>query len=215
MRQRLRTVFTLDLRSIALFRIGLSLCLLLDLFLRSFDLRAFYTDEGVLSRADWLEIAPKLHWSLHAASGDAWFQSILFIATAMFALCLLFGYRTRLMTFLCWAMTVSLLNRNTYISQAGDELLVILLFWAMFLPLHARYSVDAALSYSKTRSQRDKYYRQPLFLGRHCRYHVTDSVSLYFHCLAQNRRTLAGDYGCRLLRTQPTRLCNSLGCLAA
>ncbi|HEY9545373.1 MAG TPA: HTTM domain-containing protein, partial [Solimonas sp.] len=42
-----------------------------------------------------------------------------------------------------WA---SLINRNPIVLIGGDLLLCCLLFWAMFLPLAARYSVDAALS---------------------------------------------------------------------
>jgi len=39
----------------------------------------------------------------------------------------------------------SLINRNQLITQAGDQLLIVMSFWSMFLPIGARYSVDAAL----------------------------------------------------------------------
>jgi hypothetical protein len=44
-------VFGLDLRSLALFRIGLALILLFDLYYRALDLRAFYTDWGLYPRS--------------------------------------------------------------------------------------------------------------------------------------------------------------------
>ena len=44
------TVFYIDIRSLVLFRIGISCLLLCDLFNRSFDLAAHYSDEGVLPR---------------------------------------------------------------------------------------------------------------------------------------------------------------------
>ena len=55
------------------------------------------------------------------------------------------GYRARLATIACWFLVMSIHNRNPMILSAGDILLRLLLFWAMFLPLGARYSVDAAL----------------------------------------------------------------------
>ena len=48
-------------------------------------------------------------------------------------------------TVLSWMLLLSLQSRNEMISQGGDVLMLMLLFWAMFLPLGARFSVDAAL----------------------------------------------------------------------
>lgn len=142
---RLKTVFSIDLRALAVFRICLSLVILADLFIRAFDLRDFYTDQGVMPRELWGKTTSSLYWSFHVASGELWFQVLLFLAAGIIALCLLVGYRTRLMTILSWLFLASLINRNHFILQAGDHLLVILTFWAMFLPLNARYSVDSAL----------------------------------------------------------------------
>ena len=46
----LSDVFGIDTRSLAVFRIGLALTILLDLVLRAQDLGAHYTDAGVLPR---------------------------------------------------------------------------------------------------------------------------------------------------------------------
>lgn len=141
----IRRVFSLDLRSIALFRILLALLILSDLILRSADLSTFYTDAGVLPRENWLEIAHRWQWSIHAASGELWWQILLFSVAAIFALALLFGYRSRLAAIGSFVLLVSLLNRNGLLLQGGDQLLGIMSFWAIFLPLGARYSFDAAL----------------------------------------------------------------------
>ena len=45
------SVFRLDVRSLAVFRIGLALTILLDLAIRAQDLGAHYTDAGVVPRA--------------------------------------------------------------------------------------------------------------------------------------------------------------------
>ena len=140
-----KKVLGIDLRSLALLRVCLALLILMDLFLRSFDMKAFYTDSGILPRGRWLEVTNKLHYSLHAASGDLFWQILLFSLAAVFAFGLLVGYRSKLMALLSFIMLASLINRNQLITQAGDSLLVVMTFWALFLPIGARYSVDAAL----------------------------------------------------------------------
>jgi len=143
----LKNLFSFDLRSLALFRVGLALLILGDLIHRSFDLRAFYTDFGVLPR--WVLIQNSDHClSLHAMSGSLAFQVILFLIAGGFALMLLLGWRTRLATVVSWVFIVSLHDRNFLILQGGDDLLRMLLFWGMFLPLGARGSVDFALAES-------------------------------------------------------------------
>ena len=142
----LRNAYSLDLRSLALFRIGLALVLLGDLFVRSFDLTAFYTDWGVLPRAALLEkFSPADRFSVHLLSGQPTFQVALFLTAGVFALMLLFGVRTRFAAVASWFMVVSLQNRNPEILQGGDVYLRLLAFWAIFLPISAVYSVDSAL----------------------------------------------------------------------
>ena len=145
--QGLRNAFSFDLRSIALFRILLALIILWDLALRSQHLSAFYTDSGVLPREFWLQLANPWHWSIHAASGQLWWQLTLFILAALVAIGLLVGYRTRLMAWLSFILLASLLNRNALILNSGDQLLAVMSFWSLFLPLNARWSVDAALQH--------------------------------------------------------------------
>ena len=149
---RLRTVFSIDLRSLALFRVMLALVVLADLALRSADLAAFYTDAGVLPRRDLLSIGHRWYWSIHTASGELWWQVVLFALAAAFALALLVGYRTRLASIGTFVLVASLLNRNPLVLQGGDQLLAVICFWAMFLPLGARRSVDAALEPALRRS---------------------------------------------------------------
>ena len=146
-RSRLRDAFVrrvgVDARALAALRISLGLLLLADLFLRSLDLVAFYTDAGVLPRSALREAFPAFAaLSIHALSGDAWFQAILFLVAAGFALALLFGYRTRLATLASLVLLVSIQARNPMVLNAGDSVLRRLLFWSLFLPLGGRWSVD-------------------------------------------------------------------------
>ena len=133
---------SVDLRALAAFRIGLGALLIAELIRRSRSLTAFYTDAGVLPRsalfADYSEV-----YSLHALSGDPWVVASLFAVAGAVALALLVGYRTRLATVVSWLLLLSLQARNPMVLNAGDALLAMLLFWGVFLPLGARWSVDA------------------------------------------------------------------------
>ncbi|AZQ14006.1 HTTM domain-containing protein [Halorubrum sp. PV6] len=132
----------IDRRALAAFRIGLGVLLIVDLLARSRSLTAFYTDGGVLpSRAFFADYSTIR--SVHAFVGEPWAVGVLFAAAAVFALALTVGYRTRLATVVSWLLLLSLHTRNPMVLNAGDSLLLMLLFWSVFLPLGARWSVDA------------------------------------------------------------------------
>jgi hypothetical protein len=146
---KLAAIFGLDLRSLAVFRIGLAMIVIADLISRSQALNAHYTDAGVLpGQALTRELLHPWYWSLHLISGHFLFQALLFLLAFLIALAMLVGYRTRLATIAIWALNVSVQNRNPALIFAGDDVLRAVLFWAMFLPLGACYSMDSALNSS-------------------------------------------------------------------
>ena len=106
--QKIKELFGADLRSLAIFRIAIALLIILDLMIRVSDLEAFYTDEGLIPR-NFLYMEQHYHWytSIYMLSGSKVFVSVLFLVNGFFVLCLLFGYRTQLMTFACWILMIS------------------------------------------------------------------------------------------------------------
>lgn len=141
---RLAQLFSVDTRSLALLRVGLGLTLLVDLALRARTFSDHYTAAGVLP----LELLrAQLHVpalpGLHLISDAPLFQAALFCVSAVFAVMLLLGYRTRWASVACWLLLLSLHARNPLLQDAGDKILRLTLFWSMFLPLGARASLDA------------------------------------------------------------------------
>jgi len=145
----------MDLRSLAVFRIGVAAFTLWDLLSRSFDLTAHYTDAGVLPRVATLfyyagspvyDAWSPTNLSVHMLTGTRFGIGIIFLFQAIAALLLLVGYRTRLMTFICWFLLASLQARNPLVLSVGDDVLRVLLFFAIFLPLGMHYSIDSALN---------------------------------------------------------------------
>ncbi|WP_328764986.1 HTTM domain-containing protein [Haloarcula rubra] len=143
-REALGRRVALDRRALAAFRVSLAVVLLVDLVRRAPDLVAFYTDAGVLPRSVLAALYPGWNdLSLHALSGAAWVQVLLFVAAGLAALSLLVGYRTRLATVVSLVLLVSVQVRNPLVLNSGDVLLRRLLFWGAFLPLGSRWAVDA------------------------------------------------------------------------
>ena len=104
----------------------------------------FYGDQGVLSRPLFLKQSWLLsEYQLFLATGSTWGLSLLFLLGASAGVSLIVGYRSRLAALLCWVFTVSIQLRNPMVLDGGDELLRLLLFWCPFLPLSARWSVEA------------------------------------------------------------------------
>ena len=158
----LRRAYSLDLRSLALFRIGLGAVLLGDLIARSFDLTAFYTDFGTLPRAALLDrFLPADRFSVHLMSGQWLFQVALFILAGLLAIMLMLGTRTRFAAAASWFMLVSLQARNPVILQGGDVYLRVLAFVAIFLPLGAIYSVDSALQSQAHKDRQFSFFSTP------------------------------------------------------
>lgn len=146
---KVEEVLGLDLRSLALFRIGIALIVLADLIIRFSDIKVFYSDAGVLPRTALKEVlASPYYWSIFFLSGQPFILGLIFLLAILIALALLVGYRTRLATIATWAMIISIHNRNPALLFAADDVLRAILFWAMFLPLGACYSIDSALNSS-------------------------------------------------------------------
>lgn len=143
LRERLAGHAGVDTRALAALRVGLGLLLVADLLGRVRDLRAFYTDAGVLPRAALAGFSPEWWFSVHALSGAASAQAVLFVAAGAAAVALALGYRTRTATAVSWLLLVSLHNRNPVVLNGGDVLLRMVLLWAVFVPLGERWSVDA------------------------------------------------------------------------
>ena len=146
-----RQLLSIDTRSLALLRISLAGLVLVDLFQRSGDLWAHYSDFGVLPTwaTKYILAYQPLHWSVHLLTPDLYWlsgtwlwQAFLFIIAGAAAGCMLFGYRTRWATLITWALLASLHTRHPLVLNGGDHLLRMLIFWSMFLPLGEQFSMD-------------------------------------------------------------------------
>lgn len=145
-------VVSLDLRSLATFRVAFGCVLLLDCLIRWIDAVAHYTDLGLLPRRVLMDSGWHVDFlSIHMASGQPWFIHSLFAIQSVCAIALLLGYRTRIVTALSWVLLISLHNRNPWLLNGGDVYARVILFWMLFLPWGQKWSLDAKAKRSDMR----------------------------------------------------------------
>lgn len=135
----------IDLRTLALLRVMLAVSCIVHIITLWPDIYAFLDDRGVFPRKDAIIWLSPYSWSLYHMAGNAGWAYFLIGLTLLSSLALLVGYRTRIASVVTWILVVSLCNRITIFTSGAHMQLPLLLFWAMFLPLGARFSVDAAL----------------------------------------------------------------------
>ena len=134
--------FLLDMRAVGLFRILLALTILLDQLVRLADWHAFHSAVGIVSLADSRTWDNPWIWSVYWLSEGPLLPYVLEGLRTVATLALLFGIRSRLSAFLLFVLLASVVARNPLLLQGGDKVLVVMAFFACFLPLGACYSLE-------------------------------------------------------------------------
>ena len=143
---RLGSLLEIDLRSLALFRIGVAVTLLVDLASRVRDLEALYGARGVLppglARSLW-DLRVTLSPFTWVAEWTPLLWTGVFVLAAA-AACLALGFIPRSAAALAWFLLAALQDRNPGLYMSGDRYLLLLLMWCILLPTGARLSVRPA-----------------------------------------------------------------------
>ena len=143
----------IDTRSLAAFRISVGLLIVADVLLRSRNFTFFYTEEGVVPQAVAQELSADGAVSIFYYTTDSSVIALLFLLHALIAVQLIVGYKTRLATVLSFLFVVSLDHHNPLVLSYADTLFRLLLFWAIFLPLGERWSIDAVHADGRPRAR--------------------------------------------------------------
>ncbi|AFZ74071.1 HTTM domain-containing protein [Natronobacterium gregoryi] len=133
----------IDTRSLAAFRIGAGLLVAADVLLRARNFEFMYTEDGVVPQSLAMEASADGAFSIYYFTTSSTAIAALFALTALVGFQLAVGYRTRVATILAFLLVVSLDHHNPLVLSYADVLFRLLLFWAIFLPLGERWSVDA------------------------------------------------------------------------
>ena len=146
---------SLDGRSAGLGRCFLGALVFLDLISSRWPLRKLFYCDGPASIWPRSLVAankdPQIHpqdlvWpGVYMWSGSPHVVSTFMAIAGVASLMLCVGFYTHTAAFVCWIHLYSLSTRCSGITQAGDTLLRLLLFWIMWLPCELYFSVDAIL----------------------------------------------------------------------
>ena len=139
--------FTLDTRSLALYRIGLVLLLVTDCLLRSRDVWLMLGADGIMPPALVRGyLGHPSQWSLAFLNDATWWSWCVLALEGLAGGMLAIGFHTRMATVLGWVAVVSLIRRTAPANNAGDLWLACQVLWAGFLPLGSRWSLAASRS---------------------------------------------------------------------
>ncbi len=139
-----RTYFTIDVRSLGLFRILFGAVLLSDLARRWVELRFWYVNSGILPNHTLLWRPPTSNmFSLFFTVSTVQEAELGFFLCALIYGCFLVGYRTRWAQVLALVARVSLNSRLAVLENGGDMVMDLLCLFTLPLPLGARFSFDA------------------------------------------------------------------------
>ena len=142
LRRSLHRCVRIDTRTLAVFRVVVGLLVVADLLLRARNFGFFYTDGGVVPQSLVLETSATYPVSVYHLTTDPTLIAALFVLQGLIAIQLIVGYRTRLATVLTFLFVISLDHHNPFVLSYADTLFRLLLFWAIFLPLGERWSID-------------------------------------------------------------------------
>jgi hypothetical protein len=142
--RRAAQAFTLDTRSLAVFRVALGTLLMADALLRCRDFSLMFTTDGIFP-PDVLRrfLGDPFLWSLAWLDDSNWWGGVVLALEGVSGACIAVGLETRIAMIAGWVAVVSVVRRTAPATNAGDTWLACQCFWSIMLPLGAAWSLDA------------------------------------------------------------------------
>ena len=139
----LKDHFLLDRRSIALFRVVASLCLLVEVFLRVQGREAFYSALGLFPSSGSSFIPSIIYFS----ESSLVFYLVVLALTLSLAMILL-GYKTKPFVLLSFILFQSLSLKSPYILDGANKFFILSFLFLFFLPAGEFFSIQKKPSHS-------------------------------------------------------------------
>jgi hypothetical protein len=146
--------FSIDRRTLGFTRILLGFLCVMDLFRRTPDWLAMYSNQGVLPNHVnlWRPQAWGAFTFLNAFSTAPELWALWGVMLATY-LCLMLGYKTRIAHVLALVFVTSTNGRILLIENGGYVVFNLLVMWTAFLPMGDRFSIDAVLDSMRRRKE--------------------------------------------------------------
>jgi predicted DCC family thiol-disulfide oxidoreductase YuxK len=140
----------LDLRPLGLFRITFGFLVTVATLDIGPILHDIISDNGVMPRSALLGgIARGNRFCLFDMAGPYWVTVVLWLVAVAVCVCLTVGWHSRIASVLTFFFVCGIHERNLLAFDGADNVIRVLLFWLMFMPSGARYSLDAVFRSAK------------------------------------------------------------------
>lgn len=134
-------MFKLDSRALRLFRILIAIIVIYDVWDRLGAFQVFYGEFGIFRGTGGLGEFP--NYSLFNLSSASWFRYALFGSLLFSAGALLLGLYSRVAAAVTWFLMLNLQHADRLTTFSGDDVLRLLLFAAIFLPIGSPRQKDS------------------------------------------------------------------------
>ncbi|MCC6644517.1 MAG: HTTM domain-containing protein [Polyangiaceae bacterium] len=147
---------SIDPRALGLFRLAFGAVLLGDLLARWADVSLFYSNEGLLSsHFNAFHPPSRPMFSLLTAFASPGEVKAAFAGFGLVYFLHMVGAFTGVTRVLVPVLCASLTARNALVVNAGASVMTLVALWTAFMPLGARFSVDAVRASLRDRPERD------------------------------------------------------------
>jgi len=122
-----------DFKQLSWMRVLIGLVGIIDILTRLVYFKTHYSQDGGCPLNTVGHSNNPVNW-LYELNSSSTYYYLLFGIHLLLYLVLISGWKSNIVSFLLWIMTCSLIFRNPFITQGGDELLKMTLLWGVFLP---------------------------------------------------------------------------------
>jgi predicted DCC family thiol-disulfide oxidoreductase YuxK len=130
-------------RVLGLYRVAIGLLTIYSFALWAKDVAVFFSDDGVLTTRTLASAMGREYHTILQWFGSPFTVRLALAALFAAALCFTVGWHTRLASITLYLLVVSFHERNNLVLNGGDTVLRTMLFFFMFAPAGAAFSVDA------------------------------------------------------------------------
>ena len=128
--------------SLGIFRIVFGLFLLITFLISYPNWERFYGPQGYLPFSALGEPWAGYLWSILSLTDKEWFLWVIFWFAVIASAAFIIGLKTRVATIFLFVIFISMLHRNPFLINGQDQVAAMLLFFSIFAPLGASFSVD-------------------------------------------------------------------------
>jgi predicted DCC family thiol-disulfide oxidoreductase YuxK len=141
----------LDLRPLGLMRVAFGAALFIAIADIGPLLLDFFSEKGVAPRTALLGPlgVRNNRFSIFDMAGPNWVVIAFYVITLLAVLSFTVGFHSRASSVLTFFMVCGLHERDLMLFDGSDNVIRVMLFWLMFMPTGARYSVDASLRHAR------------------------------------------------------------------